>query len=94
MSSDRPARRIRSGHAMLTAHGEPWVWLTAASLAIAIARSSSAGAGPSWESLGASPCWRSQGIGARPSAGAWGGSRRGQSCSRSRCRSPRAAQSP
>ena len=37
MSSDRPARRIRSGHAMLTAHGEPWVWLTAASLAIAIA---------------------------------------------------------
>ena len=37
MSSDRPARRIRSGHATLTAHGEPWVWLTAASLAIAIA---------------------------------------------------------
>ena len=37
MSSDRPARRVRSGHATLTAHGEPWVWLTAASLAFAIA---------------------------------------------------------
>ena len=49
MSSDSPARRprsdsrlrsqprLRSGHATLTAHGEPWVWLTAASLAIAIA---------------------------------------------------------
>ena len=36
MNSDRPPRRIRSGHATLTAHGEPWVWLTAASLAIAI----------------------------------------------------------
>jgi phosphate transport system permease protein len=37
MSSDRPSRRIRSGHATLTAHGEPWVWLTAASLAVAVA---------------------------------------------------------
>ena len=37
MNSDRPARRVRSGHATLTAHGEPWVWLTAASLAVAIA---------------------------------------------------------
>jgi len=48
MNSDRPSRvrsesrlrshsRLRSGHAMLTAHGEPWVWLTTASLAIAIA---------------------------------------------------------
>ena len=37
MSSDRPSRRVRSGHATLTAHGEPWVWLTTASLAIAIA---------------------------------------------------------
>ena len=38
MSSDRlPARRLRSGHASLAAHGEPWVWLTASSLALAIA---------------------------------------------------------
>ena len=37
MNSDRPSRRLRSGHATLTAHGEPWVWLTAASLALAIA---------------------------------------------------------
>ncbi|MGI9177594.1 MAG: phosphate ABC transporter permease PstA [Pirellulales bacterium] len=38
MSSDRlPARQLRSGHASLAAHGEPWVWLTASSLALAIA---------------------------------------------------------
>ncbi|MFM7185492.1 MAG: phosphate ABC transporter permease PstA [Planctomycetota bacterium] len=37
MSSDRASRRVRSGHATLTAHGEAWVWLTAASLAVAIA---------------------------------------------------------
>jgi phosphate transport system permease protein len=40
MSSDRRGRsapRLRSGHATLTAHGEPWVWLTAASLALSIA---------------------------------------------------------
>jgi phosphate transport system permease protein len=36
MSFDRP-RRLRSAHAGLTAHGEPWVWLTAGSLATAIA---------------------------------------------------------
>jgi phosphate transport system permease protein len=35
MSSDRP-RRLRSAHAGLAAHGEPWVWLTAGSLATAI----------------------------------------------------------
>jgi phosphate transport system permease protein len=38
MSSDHPPRRRRpSGHTTLTAHGEPWVWLTAAALATAIA---------------------------------------------------------
>jgi len=37
MSSDHPSRRRRSGHTTLTAHGEPWVWLTAAALATAIA---------------------------------------------------------
>jgi phosphate transport system permease protein len=38
MSSERlPGRRLRSGHASLAAHGEPWVWLTASSLALAIA---------------------------------------------------------
>ncbi|MFM7108535.1 MAG: phosphate ABC transporter permease PstA [Planctomycetaceae bacterium] len=38
MSSDphRP-RRPRSAHSSLAAHGEPWVWLTAGSLAVAIA---------------------------------------------------------
>jgi len=36
MSFDRP-RRLRSAHAGLAAHGEPWVWLTAGSLATAIA---------------------------------------------------------
>ncbi|MFM9058334.1 MAG: phosphate ABC transporter permease PstA [Planctomycetaceae bacterium] len=38
MSSDpqRP-RRPRSAHSSLAAHGEPWVWLTAGSLALAIA---------------------------------------------------------
>jgi len=38
MSFDRNRpRRLRSGHTALTAHGEPWVWLTAGSLATAIA---------------------------------------------------------
>jgi len=38
MSSDRPRpRRLRSAHANLAAHGEPWVWLTAGSLALALA---------------------------------------------------------
>ena len=38
MNSDRTVRRRpRSGHANLAAQGEPWVWLTAASLAVAIA---------------------------------------------------------
>ena len=41
MSSDtsfrRPRRRIRSGYTNLAAHGEPWVWLTAGSLALALA---------------------------------------------------------
>ena len=41
MSSDtsfrRPRRRIRSGYTNLVSHGEPWVWLTAGSLAIAVA---------------------------------------------------------
>ena len=38
MNSERPRqRRIRSAHSSLTAHGEPWVWLTAGSLALAIA---------------------------------------------------------
>ena len=32
-----PARRVRSAHAGLAAHGEPWVWLTGGSLALAIA---------------------------------------------------------
>ena len=36
-SESLPRRRARSGHANLTAHGEPWVWLTASSLALAIA---------------------------------------------------------
>jgi len=36
MSFDRP-RRLRSAHAGLAAHGEPWVWLTAGSLVTAIA---------------------------------------------------------
>jgi phosphate transport system permease protein len=37
MSFDRNRpRRLRSGHTTLTAHGEPWVWLTAGSLATAI----------------------------------------------------------
>ena len=36
MNFDRP-RRLRSAHAGLAAHGEPWVWLTAGSLATAIA---------------------------------------------------------
>ncbi|MFM9024989.1 MAG: phosphate ABC transporter permease PstA [Planctomycetaceae bacterium] len=38
MSSDphRP-RRLRSAHSSLAAHGEPWVWLTAGSLALALA---------------------------------------------------------
>lgn len=42
MSSDiqprraRPRRRIRSSYTNLTAHGEPWVWLTAGSLATAL----------------------------------------------------------
>ncbi|NDC63943.1 MAG: hypothetical protein EBZ59_08190, partial [Planctomycetia bacterium] len=38
MSSDRHGpRRRRSAHSNLAAHGEPWVWLTAGSLALAIA---------------------------------------------------------
>ena len=41
MSSDtyfrRPRRRIRSGYTNLVSHGEQWVWLTAGSLAIAVA---------------------------------------------------------
>jgi phosphate transport system permease protein len=40
MNSDRPRhrqRRVRSAHAGLAAHGEPWVWLTAGSLATALA---------------------------------------------------------
>ncbi len=37
MSFDKSRlRRLRSGHTALTAHGEPWVWLTAGSLATAI----------------------------------------------------------
>lgn len=32
----RPRRRIRSSYTNLTAHGEPWVWLTAGSLATAL----------------------------------------------------------
>ena len=38
MSSERHGpRRRRSAHSNLAAHGEPWVWLTAGSLALAIA---------------------------------------------------------
>lgn len=38
MSFDRVRlRRVRSAHATLSAHGEPWVWLTAGSLTLAIA---------------------------------------------------------
>ncbi len=37
MNSERPGRRVRSGHATLTAYGEPWIWLTGASLVTAIA---------------------------------------------------------
>ena len=38
MSSDRHRpRRRRSAHATLAAHGEPWVWLTAGSLTLAVA---------------------------------------------------------
>ncbi|NBX29585.1 phosphate ABC transporter permease PstA [bacterium] len=38
MSSDRPRpRRLRSGYTNLAAHGEPWVWLTGGSLALALA---------------------------------------------------------
>ena len=33
--SSRP-RRHRSAHATLSAHGEPWVWITAGSLALTI----------------------------------------------------------
>ncbi|RLS79070.1 MAG: phosphate ABC transporter permease PstA [Planctomycetota bacterium] len=37
MSSERPRqRRRRSAHATLAAHGEPWVWITAGSLALTI----------------------------------------------------------
>lgn len=37
MSSERPRqRRLRSSHTALSAHGEPWVWLTAGCLATAI----------------------------------------------------------
>jgi len=38
MSSDKPRpRRMRSPYTSLTAHGEPWVWLTGGALALAIA---------------------------------------------------------
>ena len=38
MSSEKPRpRRRRSAHSSLTAHGEPWVWLTGGALALAIA---------------------------------------------------------
>jgi len=38
MNSERlSGRRLRSGYASLAAHGEPWVWLTASSLSLAIA---------------------------------------------------------
>jgi len=38
MSSEKPRpRRLRSAHSSLTAHGEPWVWLTGGALALAIA---------------------------------------------------------
>ena len=38
MNSERQRpRRLRSAHSNLNAHGEPWVWLTAGSLALAIA---------------------------------------------------------
>ena len=37
MTSDKPIRqRLRSAHSSLSAHGEPWVWLTGGSLALAI----------------------------------------------------------
>ena len=36
MSSERP-RRLRSSHAALAAHGEPWIWLTGGSLALCLA---------------------------------------------------------
>ena len=37
MSSDRQRpRRMRSSYSSLTAHGEPWVWLTGGALALAI----------------------------------------------------------
>ncbi|MGA0038230.1 MAG: phosphate ABC transporter permease PstA [Pirellulales bacterium] len=34
--SQRPRRRVRSGYTNLVAYGEPWVWLTAGSLATAV----------------------------------------------------------
>jgi len=37
MSSEHPRPRRRSAHASLTAHGEPWVWLTGGALALSIA---------------------------------------------------------
>jgi phosphate transport system permease protein len=37
MSSDHRRRRPRSASATLAAHGEPWVWLTAGSLTVALA---------------------------------------------------------
>jgi phosphate transport system permease protein len=41
MSSEKPGRfryrRVRSASSALAAHGEPWLWLTAGSLAVAIA---------------------------------------------------------
>jgi len=38
MNSDRHRpRRVRSAHSNLAAHGEPWVWLTAGSLTLALA---------------------------------------------------------
>jgi phosphate transport system permease protein len=36
MSSEQPRRRRGAAHTSLAAHGEPWVWLTAGSLALAI----------------------------------------------------------
>jgi phosphate transport system permease protein len=35
-STPRPRRRVRSGYTNLVSHGEPWVWLTAGSLATAV----------------------------------------------------------
>jgi len=36
ISDTQRPRRLRSAHASLSAHGEPWVWLTGGALALAI----------------------------------------------------------